>query len=291
MLRRSWVTVAIAIAVPLGCTLLEPYPGGGDPAEILSGSVGSGTFDEGELQEPLVDPAIDDSITVIRTESSVLAHPGDAFPIELKFDATRMNVVGGGIQFPGSNEVQWTFLQGLKGETMGDIKFGFVVENDVCGEVPNLCHELKTKQFAVGENVGGGDVDGDGEPDGMFVVSKPVEVTVVLVCATCESPSCRDLLPPGECQQCTQAPECEDYFAQCLDPEMNPDVTDEDVALFEGIFGPSGVLWSTVDGCALGDSLCDDALNDPTEVCRLGGGEMATGSGGDDGMTTGDTGG
>lgn len=290
-MRRSWVTVAVAIAVPFGCTLLDPYPGGESPAAVLNGGVGEGTFDQGSLQEPLVDPAIDDTISVTRNLTEVLAHPGDAFPIDLTFDAENMNVVGGGIQFPGSNEVQWTFIEGLKGETLGDIRFGFVVDNDVCGEVPNLCHELKTQQFAVAENTRG-DVDGDGEDDGQFVVSPPVEVNVVLICATCESPSCLEVLPPGECQQCGQASECSDYFAMCLDPAMFPEVTDEDVGLFNAVFGPNGALWSTNDGCALGENLCEGALSDVEEMCRLGGGgEMAMtgtdGGGSDDGGSDG----
>lgn len=275
--------MALALAIPLGCTLLEAYPGGEDPAKILSGSVGEGTFDEGDLQEPLVDPAIDPSISVTRNLTQVLAHPGDAFPIDLSFDARQMNVVGGGIQFPGSNEVQWTFIEGLKGQSLGDIRFGFVVEKEICADIPNLCHELKTKQFAVAENVGGADVDGDGTKDGSFVVSKPVDVTIILVCATCESPSCRELLADGECQQCGQASECTEYFDTCLDPTIYPEVTNEDVALFNGIFGAEGVLWSTRDGCALGEDLCGGALMDTDDECRLGGGGMmAAGSGGSD---------
>ena len=74
---------------------------------------------------------------------------------------------------------------------------GFVVDEQICGQVPNLCHEIKTEQFAVARNTVG-DVDGDGVPDGEFVVSRPVEVTVVLQCSTCESPSCQELLPELE---------------------------------------------------------------------------------------------
>ena len=286
VVRQTWVTVGAALAIPLGCTLLDSYPGGKEPGEVLSGSIDEGTFDEGALQEPLIDPAIDGSIIVTRNITEVLAHPGDAFPIDMRFDAKRRNVVGGGIQFPGSKEVQWTFIEDLKGEEIGDIRFGFVVENGICDDIPNLCHELKTKQFAVAENPDGADVDGDGEPDGQFVVSPPVDVTVVLVCATCESPSCREILPPGECQQCTQATECSQYFTECLDPETSPDVSSEDIDLFEGIFGQEGVLWSTIDGCALGEDLCKGALVDPVDRCPLGGGEGETG-GGEGGGSTG----
>lgn len=256
----------------LGCTLLEPYPGGKDPAAVLAGSGGGGgTFDQGEGQEPLVDPAEDGSIGVTRNLTKVVAHPGSAFPIDLDFDAPGMNVVGGGISFPGSDEVQWTFIQGLEGDVTGNIRFGFVVDEAICGQVPSLCHEIKTQQFAVARNTMG-DVDGDGKDDGDFVVSRPVEVTVVLQCSTCESPSCQELLPEGECQACSQPEVCQAYFDRCLDPATNPDVTAEDAAFFDGIFGPNGALWTAPSGCVSGEQACLAAEADGTE-CQLGGGD------------------
>lgn len=272
MSRWAAVTVPLALVLGFGCTLLTPYPGGEDPAAVLGGG---GGFDQGEEQQPLVDPAEDPSIGVTRNLTTVIAHPGSAFPIDLNFDAPGMNVVGGGISFDGSEEVQWTFIEGLDGEPTGNILFGFVVDQGICGEVPNLCHEIKTQQFAVARN-DMGDVDGDGEADGEFVVSRPVEVTVVLQCSTCESPSCEELLPEGECQSCGQPEICSSYFERCLDPATNPDVTNEDVLFFEGIFGSNGALWTTPAGCAAGEQACQgaeaDAGPDGME-CRLGGGE------------------
>jgi hypothetical protein len=265
--------VPLALALGMGCALLEAYPGGGDPAQALIDS--SSTFDGGEGQEPLVDPATDSSISVTRNVTQVVAHPGSAFPIDIDFDAPGMNVVGGGIQFPGSNEVQWTFIQGLEGSTTGSIRFGFVVDESVCDEIPKLCHEIATKQFAVARNVTG-DVDGDGQMDGEFVVSEAVEVSVILQCSTCESPSCAELLPEGDCSQCAQPLECRDYFEQCLDPINNPDVTDDDVQFFDVIFGTKGALWTTAAGCAAGKNACDEALGEVTPMgeseCSLGGG-------------------
>ena len=144
MSRWAHVTVPLALVLGLGCSLLVPYPGGGDAAAVLAGGSAGGTFEGGEGQEPLVDPAEDPSISVTRNLTKVIAHPGSAFPIDLDFDAPNMNVVGGGISFPGSDEVQWTFIQGLEGEVMGNISFGFVVDKEICADVPNLCHEIKT---------------------------------------------------------------------------------------------------------------------------------------------------
>lgn len=270
------VPAALALAWGLagpGCTLLEPYPGGQDPAAVLAAGSGQGgsPFEGGEGQEPLVDPAEDGSIGVTRNLTKVVAHPGTAFPIDLDFDAPGMNVVGGGISFPGSDEVQWTFIGGLEGEVTGNIRFGFVVDEAICGQVPSLCHEIKTQQFAVARNTVG-DIDGDGQTDGEFVVSRPVEVTVVLQCSTCESPSCQELLPEGECQACGQPEVCQAYFDRCLDPATNPDVTVEDAAFFDGIFGPNGALWTTPSGCVAGEQACTAAEAEGME-CQLGGGD------------------
>ena len=115
------VTVPLALALGLGCSLLTPYPGGEDPAAVLGSGSPNGAFDAGQEQEPLVDPAEDPSIGVTRNVTKVIAHPGSAFPIDLDFDAPGMNVVGGGISFPGSDEVQWTFIEGLEGQETGNI--------------------------------------------------------------------------------------------------------------------------------------------------------------------------
>lgn len=270
MSRWAPVSVPLAVGLGWGCTLLTPYPGGEDPADLLGGG-GAGTIAGGDEQEPLVDPAIDPSLSVTRNVTTVVAYPGSAFPIDLNFDAPGMNVVGGGISFAGSDEVQWTFIQGLEGEATGGIGFGYVVDGEICSQVPNLCHEIRTEQFAVARNTVG-DVDGDGQADGDFVISRPVEVTVILQCATCESPSCQDLLPEGECQSCPQPAACEDYFDMCLDPATNPDVTDADAAFFETIFGQDGALWTTPNGCAAGEAACDGALADDADPCGLGGG-------------------
>ncbi len=283
----SWapVTIPLALGLAAGCTLLSPYPGGEDPGSVLASGAGRDSFDRGEGNGPLVDPAIDPTIGIIRNLTEVVAHPGFAFPIDLDFDAQNMNVVGGGIRFPGSDEVWWTFIPGLEGETTGNISFGFVVDEGICGDVANLCHEISTQQFAVARNERG-DVDGDGEQDGEFVVSAPVEVKIILQCSTCDAPSCLELLPEGDCQSCAQPPVCEAYRTRCLDPMTNPDVTLEDVAFFEAIFGNQGALWTTPSGCASGEQACDgaeaDAGPDGTE-CRLGGGGDG---GGDDGSSS-----
>jgi len=286
MFRPGSIGVPLALALGLGCSLLTPYPGGEDPNAVLGGGGSGGTLEGGDQQEPLVDPAVDPSIGVTRNITTVVAHPGSAFPIDLDFDAPGMNVVGGGIRFDGSDEVQWTFIQGLEDEITGNISFGYVVDQEICAQVPNLCHEIQTEQFAVARNTMG-DVDGDGVDDGEFVVSRPVEVTVVLMCATCESPSCSDLLPEGECQSCGQPDVCGDYFDRCLDPATNPNVTIEDAAFFEGIFGPNGALWTTPSGCVSGEQACKGAEEEGME-CRLGGGEggdESSGGGSDSGGT------
>jgi hypothetical protein len=255
--RPVGVVLGLGLAV-LGCQLLTPYPGGGDPADALAGSGGEdGTFDEGMTRGPLFDPAIDVSIKVTSNVDDVIAIPGSAFTIDLSFIADNANVVGGGVQFPGSDEIQWTFIDGLEGMTSGDMLFGYVVAKEVCADIPNLCHPIETTQFAVARNTKG-DVDGDGKDDGEFVVSPGKEVTVVLQCATCDSKSCQDLLPIGECFFCPQPDVCGDYFDRCL-AEGQPNFDTAEADLFSALFGTEGILWSTRDGCAIGEGACEKA--------------------------------
>jgi hypothetical protein len=255
----------------VGCALLTPYPGGGDPVDAIVEGAGSSPFDTGDSRDPLFDPAIDDSVSIVSNIDTVIAIPGSAFTIDLSFVAENSNVVGGGIQFPGSDEVQWTFIDGLEGMASGDIRFGYVVAKEVCNDIPNLCHEIITTQFAVARNEGGGDIDGDGARDGEFVVSPGKEVTVVLQCATCDSQSCQDLLPPEECFFCGQPEVCGDYFDRCL-AEGQPNFGMSEADLFDSLFGENGILWSSVAGCSLGEAACENAQeNAETEpdVCGL----------------------
>ncbi len=253
-----------------GCALLNPYPGGGDPVDALVDGAGGSPFDTGTSQDALFDPAIDDSVSIVSNVDQVVAIPGSAFTIDLSFIAENMNVVGGGIRFPGSDEVQWTLIEGLEGEASGDVRFGYVVAAEVCEDIPNLCHEIKTTQFAVVRNVVG-DVDGDGARDGEFVVSPGKEVSVILNCASCESASCQELLPPGSCFECQQATVCDDYFERCL-AEGRPNFGMAEADLFDNLFGPDGILWSSQAGCNLGATACENAQEQAEtmpDVCGL----------------------
>jgi hypothetical protein len=253
--RPVGVVLGLALA-GWGCQLLNPYPGGGDPAHAL-GDPDNGSFQGGKEQGPLFDPAEDGSIKISSKLQRVIAIPGSAFTIDLTFIADNDNVVGGGIQFPGSSEVQWTFIEGLEGLSDGEIQFGYVVAREVCDDIPNLCHAIETKQFAVARN-GKGDVDGDGKDDGEFVVSPPKNVTVILQCATCESQSCQDLLDPADCFYCAQPQVCVDYYDRCL-AEGKPNAGTDEADLFETFFGPDGVLWSNMGSCASGEAACEKA--------------------------------
>jgi len=269
------VLTAAGLACGFGCALLTPYPGSGDPAELLAASItedGLSPFLDGEAQATLVNPAIDRSITVLAEKDPVVAIPGDAFTIALNYSAQNSNVIGGGIQFPDSDRVQWTLIQGIEGEDRGRIEFAYAVPSDICSQVPSLCHELETKQFAVARNVTpGGDVDEDGMSDGEFVVSVPDEVTVVLRCATCESRSCVEALPGGECLSCPQPLDCAAAYDICFAPERPKYGTNEAVQ-FEAFFGVDGVAWKSVASCLRGEDLCRSALDSAERECLEEGG-------------------
>lgn len=269
-MRRFFIFGAAGLLVGVGCGLLAPYPGGEKAAVVLgeaSGPGGESPLQDGLVQSPLVDPAIDDSITVVPNANPLIAIPGQSFVIDLHYVSQRGSVLGGGIQFPGSDRVQWTLIDTLRGTTSGDIRFAYAVPADICDDVANLCHEIVTKQFAVGANVTPGtDIDGDGEPDGQYVVSEPAEVRVVLRCASCESASCLDALPGGECLSCTQPQECSEAYDLCFAPDRPKDGTDE-ARQFQLFFGVDGIAWKTQASCSAGSTFCADALTKALDEC------------------------
>lgn len=289
-MRRLVLLVTVGLGVGIGCGLLTPYPGSGDPAEVLGGSSpdGRSPVEGGSPQDPLFDPAIDDSVSVVSERDVIIANPGESFVIDLTFTAANRNVIGGGIQFPGSNEVQWTLIEGLEGESSGRITFAYAVPADICADVPLRCHEIVTQQFAVVRNLTG-DVDGDGEQDGDFVVSRPATsvgadgetlegVRIVLRCATCESDSCQELLEDAECASCSQPPECAQAYELCFAPGRPKEGTDE-AEQFDQFFGVDGLAWKNGTTCAAGEDLCLDALDKALLECMDGDTDTDTGTG------------
>lgn len=240
---------ALAASLAFGCSLLLPYPGGGDPVEVFLPDNAPGFPDP---QDPLIDPQTDLSVQADSLIDVGVAIPGSAFPIHLSFDAPNLNVVGGGIRFPGSDEVQWTFIEGVSGLEAGELRFGYVLADDACDEVANLCHEILTEQFAVSQ------------VDGEFLISRPVEVRVVLQCATCESQSCVELLPADECKTCTQPQACVDVYEMCFAPGMPGE---DQAETFETFLGEDGALWSSAGTCAQGQALCEGLLE--ASSCEL----------------------
>ena len=283
MAREALVKLCVGLSFGLGCGLLTPYPGGGDPAKALAGSTApdsNSPFDTGMDQGPLVDPVYDDSISVTSNNDPTLALPGSAFSIDLNFTAKKMNVVGGGIQFPGSSKIQWTFIEGLEGSSGGQMQFGYVVDAAICDGLSNLCHEIQTKQFAVARNLAPNkDADGDGTPDGDYVVSPPADVTVVLQCATCESKSCQEVLPAGSCAACAQADVCVELYDLCYAPGQPKEGTDE-ADSFDAFLGPDGLAWSTDVGCESGKQTCQEILDRSQPDCIT---EQGTGTSGGSG--------
>lgn len=274
LMRRYVLLGGIGLAVGLGCTLLEPYPGGGTASRALAdavGPTGGSPLLEGLPQDPLVDPAIDGSIRVTSNaaDHTIVAIPGESFVVDLNFVAERGNVLGGGIQFPDSDRVQWTLIDSLRGATGGNIRFAYAVPGDICDGVANLCHEFVTRQFAVGTNITPGtDIDGDGEADGQYVVSPPAEVRVVLKCASCESASCADALPDGACLTCGQPEDCTDAYELCFAPGRPKYETDEG-RQFVAFFGIDGLAWKGQASCAAGTALCADALGTAVAECMM----------------------
>ncbi len=248
---------AIAASFAASCMLLEPYPGGGDPLDVF-GDPGAGVSG-GDPQDPLVDPPTDEDVSVANLidqdcpddpkKDCVVALPGTGFPVRLQFIADAANVVGGGIRIKGSQEVQWTLLADVAGKTTGELSFAYVLPSDACDGLPNLCHVIETEQFAVVTTSDG------------FAVSEAIEVNVVLQCATCSSQSCVDALPPGACKTCTQPDVCDQLGQVCFSPGAPGDGT-EAATIFDAFLDDDGVLWSSDQGCAQGETVCQAALDE-----------------------------
>ncbi len=252
MLRSTGLRVGVALAFSMACAcvLLEPYPGGGDPGDALAkGQAGP----PGMAQDPLVDPPEDPSVMVLNAincpadpdKGCVLALPGTGFPVHLTFNAPAANVIGGGISVEGSNEVQWTLLGDVSGQTAGDIQFSYLLPDDVCDGIPNLCHVIETKQFAVTSDL---------------KVSKPVVVKVVLQCASCDSASCQQALPANACQECVQPDTCKMLGDVCFAPGKPGENTDAET-IYDAFLDEDGALWSSEMGCAQGEPICQKALD------------------------------
>ncbi len=253
LVRRSYAAALVFVAS--GCTLLEPYPGGEDPAKALvSDAAGP---QGGTPQDPLINPPTDPTVSVIdltdcpsgSDRGCTVALPGTGFAVYLGFQAPNENVLGGGIRIEGSPEVQWTLLQAVKDKTQGEILFSYVLPSDVCSDLANLCHTITTEQFAVVSDGAGG-----------FAVSPPVVVDVVLQCATCDSKSCVEALPAGACRTCMQPDACDTLYENCYAPGAPAEMS-EFADVFDAFLSESGILWTSRDGCLQGEALCQNAVD------------------------------
>lgn len=249
MKAHYWLGLGCLLSLS-ACQFLEEYPGASSSIEAQLDQdfqqEGLGPID-GAKMTPLVDPPTDGNVVVrnlLEAKESVL--PGYPFNISLEFLSYAPNVVGGGIRLPGSDEVQWTFLYETP-QTSGAFEFSFVLGPEACQNIPPLCHEFVTEQFAITQT------------NGVFAISRAVKVPVVLQCASCQSVSCINLLEAGTCRACGQPDECAAYWDRCFargKPEENSDVA----PFFDLFMGRDGSLWSTSETCAQGKSICTTGL-------------------------------
>ena len=316
-MRRLAILCSTGLIAGLGCGLLQPYPGDTDPRDLFSelgqdggpgGGVDPSRGTPGQQQpppDPLVDPDTDDSIRAETPNEVVVANPGEAMLLKVEFQALNRNVLGAGIRFEGSDEVQWTLIASLEGEQAGTIEFAYSLPDGLCDDVPNLCHELRAELFAVGRRAS----------DGAFVVSPPArpydgkdmqdrpiyveengapreDIRVVLRCASCDSDTCRDLLG-AECSQCAQPQECAEVFDLCFGPGRPKEDATGEKDIFNASYGPDGLIWrvpgicTEVDGTTPADELCKELLfeaQDPNDPDNCLGPDMGDTDGGTGGM-------
>ena len=239
-MARAKQFLAVIPTLVMGCGLLVPYPGGGDAIEAFT-LAGSGIPN---AEDPLVDPPTDETISVINNlEDVAVALPGASFPVSLNFQAPDRNVVGGGIRFEGSEEIQWTLLNKVQGEQTGDVEFTYVVDSAACNDLSSLCHEIKAEEFVISER------------NNEFHVSRPIDIDIVLQCATCDSTSCVEVLPPGTCMECAQPTACQDLYDACYG-EGAPFEDSPEAAVYEQFLGLNGSMWRGATTCVEGEALC-----------------------------------
>ncbi len=136
--------------------------------------------DEGET---LQDPAVDDSIELGGSAgaggmpSAVM--PGEMVTVSIPFNAPNGNVVAAGIRFGANGPIRTVPVGGAQGQTSGTLQFQMQVPPSVCGDLSQICHDIKCYEFAVTD---------------AGRVSRANINSIAMACGDCDEPSCADLL-------------------------------------------------------------------------------------------------
>ncbi|MEO9966896.1 MAG: hypothetical protein ABJF11_13955 [Reichenbachiella sp.] len=140
----------------------------------------------------VIDSSNDDA-TPARVES------GQTININISFSASNSNVTHAGIRF-GTNGQTWLIpIDGASGNDSGSLSFGMGIPSGLCGDISQICHDVRCYEFAVASDGGTS-----------YRISKENINNIVLGCGACDDPSCKDLAVGCDCDTEAIAESAED---------------------------------------------------------------------------------
>lgn len=139
--------------------------------------------DEGET---LVNPEEDPSVT-LGTDGGLgmgTAQAGDNVGVSIPFSSANGDVTAAGIRFGSSGPIRTVNFPNAQGQSQGTMQFQFGIPDDICGNLSNICHDIKCYEFAV---------------TSAGKVSRANINDLAVICGGCDEPSCQGLVDTSTC--------------------------------------------------------------------------------------------
>jgi len=122
------------------------------------------------------------------TERIIRVEPSQIITINIFFTSIQANITHGGVRFGNQGDIWLVPIQSAFGNTSGILTFDIAIPSNICNNIQDICHDIKCYEFAIANS--------DAEE---FIISNENINDVVLGCAACDEPSCRDLVPACDC--------------------------------------------------------------------------------------------
>ncbi|WP_378177180.1 YfaP family protein [Aquimarina sp. SS2-1] len=159
-------------------------PGISDPAQIANIMNDNLVLPAGSF---VVDPStaqIDESITIGNGSSAVVPiASGQAMTNSISFNAPNGNVNAVGMRFGTTGPIYFVPIN-TNGATSGAGNFDFLINQGICADLSQVCHDIKCYEFA---QTSAGNISRGNIRD------------VAMLCGNCDEPSCQGLVDPADC--------------------------------------------------------------------------------------------
>lgn len=174
--RIMWMIVSPSLMLAVGCG-----KSGSAAERELSKSIL--LPDEGET---LVDPEEDPSVSIGGGGGLDMdvTEAGDNVSVAIPFSSANGDVTGAGIRFGDSGPIRTVNFPNAQGQSQGTMQFQFGIPDDICGNLSNICHDIRCYEFAV---------------TSAGRVSAANINSLALVCGGCDEPSCQGLIDTAIC--------------------------------------------------------------------------------------------